>query len=395
MLVERFNGGTKWMGLAGIIGIIGVAISIWGFLAQPQLAYYGWLSSFVYWFGMSAGALLLLLIFHVMGAKWPTVLRRPIEAMSGALPVFVLLFIPIVLGMKVLFPWTDPEANFNPVQMHHFHGAKHTYLDTGFFLVRQVIYFGVFLVVSELLLAWSRKQDDEGGYEWNRKSRKLAAGAIPFVALALTWASFDWIMSLTPFWQQTLFGVYYFSGAFLSAIAMLTLVSVMTRKDRQLFGAWLTKHHEHNLGKLLLAFTGFWAYIAFSQFMLVWIANLPEETPYYMLRMNEGWAGMSTFLIVGHFVLPFLLLVARTTKLIPSLMAAVSLWLLIVCAVDDFWLVMPALQEEGPTFNLFYFSSFLGIGGLAIAFSLWRVKGRHMLPVKDPYLEDSLRYAQP
>ncbi len=394
MLVERFNGGTKWMGLAGLIGIIGIAVSAWGFIAQPDLAYFGWLSAYVYWTGMSLGGLLMLLMFHALGAKWPTVIRRPMEALSGALPVLLLLFIPILLGMKVLFPWMSPDS-FDEVQTHHFHGAKETYLDTTFFLVRQVIYFLLFIGVGELLLAWSRKQDAEGGYESIRKSRKLAVGSLPFIALALSFASFDWIMSLTPFWQQTLFGVYYFAGAFLSAIAMVTLSTVLTRNDRQLFGAWLTKHHEHNLGKLMLAFTGFWAYIAFSQFMLVWIANMPEETPYYVLRMNTGWASVSTFLIVGHFVLPFLLLVPRTTKLIPSLMGVVALWILIVCAVDDYWLVMPALQAEGPTFNLFFFSSFLGIGGIAIAFALWRVKGRHMLPVNDPYLEDSLRYAQP
>jgi hypothetical protein len=395
MLVERYHGGAVWMLAAGIVGLVGMGVTIWGFIAQPADAYHAYLIAFIYWFGMAAGALLLLAILNAAGARWPTVLRRPIEGLAGAVPIFAVLLIPVLVGMPVLYRWMNPEANFNPTEMHHFHGAKHVFLQPSFFLVRQVIYFGIFILASERLLSFSRRLDEEGGYEMIRLMRRWSSGLIPFLGLALTFAAVDWVMTLTPFWQQTMFGVYYFAGSFLAAIAMITLVSVLTRSDRQLFGHWLTRHHHHNLGKLLLAFTAFWAYIAFSQFMLVWIANLPEETPYYWIRTRTPWMSVSMFLIVGHFALPFLLLLPRTTKLIPPVLGAVSGWILFACYVDMYWLVMPKLYEDGPVFSIFLVSAFLAVGGLASAFALWRVRGRYMLPVRDPYLEDSLRYAQP
>jgi hypothetical protein len=400
MLVERYNGGAKWMGVAGIVGVLGLIATFIGFLTPArQDAYYSYLFSFAYFFAISVGGLLFLMALYATNSKWPTVIRRPVEAVAGAIPILAILFIPIflsvLLGLDVLYPWTKPQANFTPLEQHHFHGAKETYLSVPFFVVRQIIYFGVMIFVSTALIRWSKRVDVDGGYEHIAQLRRFSSGAIPFVGLALSWAAFDWLMSLTPFWQSTIFGVYYFAGGFLSAIAVVTLACVWTRGNRHLFGYWITSQHQHNLGKLLLAFTAFWAYIGFSQLMLIWIANLPEEVPYFWVRLKTDWRPVTLFLVVGHFALPFALLLPRTTKLIPQYLAVVSVWLLFACAVDVYWMVMPALHPEGPRFSIFNLTAFVGVGGIATAFALWRVRGRYMIPVRDPYLEDSLRYAQP
>jgi hypothetical protein len=395
--VEPYKGGARWMAIAGIVGLVGLAVTVFGFFGEGtrEEAYHSYLAAFAYFFAIAVGGLIFLMILHATHAVWPTVLRRAVEAVPAALPIFVLLFIPVLTGMSVLFKWTNPEANFTPLELHHFHGSKSLYLNTTFFYVRQVIYFAVMLFVSWRLLGFSRRLDDEGGHELIARSRRFASGAIPFVGLALTWASFDWLMSLTPFWQSTIYGVYYFAGGFLCSIALVTLFCVAERGDRNHFGHWLTAHHHHNLGKLMLAFTAFWAYIGFSQFMLVWIANLPEEVPYFWVRIRTDWRPISQFLIFGHFALPFALLLPRTTKLIPRYLGAVAVWILFVGAVDVWWLVMPAIHPDGPHLSLFTFSSYLGVGGIAVAFGLWRARGRYMIPVRDPYLEASLRYMQP
>ena len=396
LLVERYNGGAKWIGLAGLAGVLGLIATFIGFLTPARSdAYYSYLFSFAFFFAVAVGGLLFLMSLYATNAKWPTVIRRPVEAVAGSVPIFVLLFIPVLLGMGVLFRWTHPEANFTPLELHHFHGHKEKYLNVPFFLVRQVLYFGVMTVVSTVLIRWSKRIDVDGGYEYVALSRRFSSGAIPIVGLALTWASFDWLMSLTPFWYSTIFGAYYFAGGYLAAIAVVTLVCIWTRGNKHLFGYWLTAHHQHNLGKLLLAFVAFWGYMGFSQLMLIWIANIPEEVPYFWVRLKTEWWPVTAFLIFGHFALPFAMLLPRTTKLIPRYLGAVSAWLLLACAVDVYWLVMPALYPEGPRFSIFNLTAFVGVGGIATAFAIWRVRGRYMIPVRDPYLEESLRYAQP
>jgi hypothetical protein len=394
-LAERYHGGGKWMLISAVLGLIGLVVTVIGFFVSQRDAFYSYLTAFAYFFAISIGALLFLMALYATNAKWSTVVRPAVEVVSGALPMFVVLFIPILFGLGILFPWVNPTANFSALEQHHFHGHKSIYLNLPFFLVRQVIYFAVMVFVGERLLRISRRIDDDGGFVAVARARRFATGAIPFVGLALTWASFDWLMSLTPFWYSTIFGAYYFAGAILSGVAVVILLCAWTREDRDLFGYWLTQHHLHSLGKLLLAFVAFWAYMGFSQLMLMWIANLPEEVPYFWVRLKTGWRPVAQFLIFGHFFLPFALLLPRNTKMIPRYLAGVSLWILFACAVDVYVLVMPALYPQGPHLSVFTFSSLLAVGGIASAFALWRARGRYLLPIKDPYLLDSLRYATP
>jgi hypothetical protein len=398
MLVERFHGGRRLMLGAGAVGVLGLAITAVGLFVDARQALFSYLVAFAYWVGIAVAGLILLAILHAARARWMVVLRRPVEWVVMSLPVMVLLALPVYLGVKELFVWSWPEETLAGLLgsegLHHLH-KKHAYLNIPFFAIRGLLYFALFLGVGELLLRWSFKQDEVGGHELLGKQRWLSPAALPFLALGMTFAGFDWLMTLTPLWQSTIFGVYYFAGSFLSAIAVVTLASLASRKDKDLHGAHMTLHHFHNLGKLLLAFTSFWAYIGFSQFMLVWVGNLPEETPYYVVRMQTPWASVSTFLVIGHFVLPFVVLLSRTAKLKLPLLGAAAGWILLVHFVDLHWLVMPALHDAGPNFSVFDLTAWLGVGGVAVAFAVFRLRGRFAVPVQDPYLPDSLRYVQP
>ncbi|MFN7133282.1 MAG: hypothetical protein ACK4N5_14485, partial [Myxococcales bacterium] len=334
-------------------------------------------------------------VFHTAKAKWMVVLRRQIENMTAALPVLAVLFIPIVLGMGKLYVWVNPEAHphLNHEELHLIH-HKHGYLNAGGFVVRGLVYFGIWIVVAHLLRGWSLKQDSARDIGLTVRQRKLGVGGLPLLALSITFASFDWLMSLTPVWFSTIYGVYYFAGGFLGAICLLTLTTTYAQ-GKDLYGRLVSLHHFHNLGKLMLAFTAFWAYIAFSQLLLVWIANIPEEVPWYKVRLSGSWYPVSIALGLLHFVVPFFILLSRDIKLKPKALAVMAVYLLAVCYLDTYWLVIPAIQPDSPMPSWTDLTAFVGVGGVAVAFAVFRMRGTYSVPVGDPYLQDSLRYTQP
>ena len=354
----------------------------------------GYLVAFTYWIGIVVTATIWNAIFHASAAKWMVVLRRVLEGMGAALPIFVLLFIPIVLGMSVVFPWVNPSRAMNTEQLEIL-SHKAPYLNVPAFLIRAVVYFAVWLAVSTRLRQLSLKQDEVGGTEPTRLMRWLGAGSLPFLGLAITFAAFDWLMSVDPFWISTIFGVYYFAGSFVCCMCVVALVIAFTRKNATGLGGAVSQHHLYNVGKLMLAFTAFWTYCAFSQFMLIWIANIPEESAWYVVRMKGGWTNVGIFLIVCNFFIPFFVLLSRPLKLRPRALAVVAVWLLVVHYVDIYWLVMPGLFPDGPHPHLAHFTALLGVGGVAVATALWRASGHYAIPVKDPNLSYSLRYTQP
>nr|UXE45702.1 hypothetical protein Hi04_10k_c5202_00011 [uncultured bacterium] len=443
--VERFTGGKGWMTGAALVGAVGLILTAVGaFLpdadgqtgprfsvlavrgpqtegtrlepatdsaslnpqdaaafhtagspthAQEALASY--LIAFAYWLGIAVGALIWLAIFHAARARWMVILRRPLEIMSVAAPIFILLFLPIAIGARQIFMWThDPASLGFAGEAVELLEHKRPYLNLPFFCIRACIYFFVWAGVGFLLHRWSTRQDEEGGVALTAKQRMLGAGALPFLGITITFAAFDWLMSLNPFWSSTIYGAYYFGGSFLAAMALLTLATTLAQRQN-LWGTLVTQAHYHNLGKLLFAFTIFWAYLGFSQFLLIWIANLPEEGPWYILRMKGTWTGVSVLVAVGHFAVPFAFLLPRDVKLRPQLLAGISVWMLFMHYVDLYWMTMPTFYPGGFSLPWTAVTAFLGVGGLAIAFAIFRARGHFTVPVKDPYLSDSLRYVQP
>ncbi len=390
--MERFQGGKRELLVAAGVGAVGLVLTGVGGALDARRALFAYLMAFVYWVGISVAGLILLATFHASRARWMVVLRRPLEVMSISSAAFPLLFVPIALGMRQLFVWVDPSSLSEEARHHLEH--KHVYLNVPAFLGRAALYFGVWIVISHLLHRWSTRQDESGEAALLVWQRRLGTGSLPLLAITVTFAAFDWLMSLTPLWQSTIFGVYYFAGSFLAAIAAWTLLSSVAR-GKDLFGSLVTGAHLHNLGKLLLTFTAFWAYIAFSQYLLVWVGNLPEESPYYEIRASGSWRWVFIALVVGHFVLPFSLLLSRALKLRPGFLAAVAVLLLLARWVDVYWLVMPAMDPKSPSLHWTDLTAFAGVGGAAVAFALFRARGRYTVPVKDPFLADSLRYTQP
>ncbi|GAO02020.1 hypothetical protein [Anaeromyxobacter sp. PSR-1] len=391
MTLTPYLGGRRLMTMAAAVGAAGLVVTALGaVVGDPRRVLYAYLVAFVYWLGLALGALLLLGALHASNARWPVVLRRFLEHLPAVIPLFVVLFVPILLGRGHLFPWVDPHGLEGEV----LHAVEHKkpWLNVPFFVVRAAIYFACWILVAHLLRAWSLRQDAVGGHDLTRRQRALGAGSLPFVALTLTFAAFDWMMSLDPRFFSTIFGVYWFAGSFVGAFAVVIIAANATRVDPNQFGAHMNTEHFHALGKFLLAFTAFWAYVAFSQFMLIWIANVPEEVPWYILRIEGGWKAVGVFLALFHFLVPFFLLMNRAITRVPGRLAKVAAWILFVHWIDLYWLVMPHLDPGGPRPSLWDLSAFVGVGGVTVAFALVRMRGTVAVPVRDPYLEDSLRY---
>jgi hypothetical protein len=389
MNATPFQGGRRLSGIAAAVAAVALGLTAAGAAWDPRQAVASYLVA-VYWLGIALGALILLGALHAAKARWPVVLRRFLETIPQTLPLFALLFIPIALGLKHVFVWAEPAGLTG--ELAHAVAHKRPWLNVPFFLVRAAVYFAVWILVANLLRSWSVRQDLAGGHDLTLKQRRLGAGALPFLALTLSFASFDWMMSVDPRFFSTIFGVYWFAGSFMGAFAVLIIATAATRDLPDHFGHHLGADHVHSLGKFLLAFTAFWAYIAFSQFMLIWIANIPEEVPWYIVRTGSPWGWVGIFLALGHFVLPFFALLSRDLKRDPRKLSVVAAWLLLVHWVDVHWVIMPHVHQAGPSPSWMDLTAFVGVGAAALAFLVFRMRGAATIPVRDPYLEESLRY---
>ncbi len=396
LALRNFDPRPKVLAGAAALGALGLIATAAGYPFDPLTTLHSYLVAFSYWAGLAVASLILLATFHASNARWMTVIRRTLETLSATAPLFGVLFIPIALGAHRLYPWAGSVEGLSEEARKLFE-HKHAYLNLPFFVARSALYFAVWIGVSLLLRRWSLRQDESTPSEAEaliRKQRRLAAGSLPFLALTITFASVDWLMSLEPEFFSTAFGAYYFAGAFVGAIALCTAVTVVARGEG-LPGEWVTGAHLHNLGKLLLAFTGFWAYIAYSQYMLIWIANLPEEVPWYLRRTTGGWSPVALLLFAGHFVVPFLVLLSKKVKLKPGGLLLIAGWLLVFHYLDLFWVVVPSAEHRAPMLRWTDLSALLGIGGTAVTYALLLARGERTIAVRDPYLLESLEYTQP
>jgi hypothetical protein len=388
----RFNGAGPAMLASAGIGLAGLALTGVRAAGDVKTALYAYLMAFAYWLGLSLAALVLLLILHAAKARWTVALRRPVEVGAASVAIFPLLFIPIALGFRVLYPWAGSHEGLDEEMQHLLH-HRAPYLNPTFFFVRAAIFFFVWIVVSQLLLRWSTKQDESGEPRLTERMWKLGAGALPAVAITLTFAAIDWLMTTSMNWYSSMWGVYYFAGSFIAVISLLVIALVRLDQTPAL-GGTIKPAHWLSLGKFMLAFTCFWAYIAFSQYMLSWITNQPHEATFLIPRQQTVWRFAGYALMVGHIGIPFLLLLSRDLKLKPRRLAAVGAWILLMHAIDLYWVVMPKIRPEQLVPDWSNVTAFVGVGGVAIAFALFLMRGRHALPIKDPFIEDSLGYSR-
>lgn len=391
-VMERFTGGRTPMLVSAAVGAVGLGVTGIGFAVDTKRALFSYLFAFAYWAGMAVASLLLLGIWHASKARWPVVLRRMLETMAGSLPLFLVLFLPLLVGAGQLYLWMDPHPPLLEKDLHKL-DHKRPYLNLPFWAVRSAFYFGVWITVSELLLRWSRRQDGSRELKLTKWLWALGAGTLPVVALAMSFASLDWLMSLEPLFVSTVYGLYWFSGAFVGALAMLTLATTLARGPN-LYGELVNDSHRASLGKFLLAFSVFWAYMAFSQFFLIWIADLPSEVPWYILRAEGPWKPVAILVVNARFLFPFIVLLSRPFKEHRRTLTGMAVWLLLAHMVDTWWLVVPVVSPDAVRVHWADVSAFLGVGGAAVAFTLWRMRGHATVPVGDPYLHESLGYSE-
>jgi hypothetical protein len=380
-----------WAGkVPAIGGVVGFAALAGAFaLGQgdtKQLAF-SFHTAYLYFLSLALGGLFFVIIQHAVAAGWSVVVRRFAEAIMGTLPLFAILFIPMIFGMHTLFHhWTDAEVLATDVLIQ----AKQPYLNEPFFFLRAAIYFVAWLGMAWFFYSNSTKQDTTGDHALTRRMRKWSYPFIAAFGLTLSFAALDWIMSLDPHWYSTMFGVYYFAGAVVGIYATLLIVTSLFRGIRDI-GHAITVEHQHDLGKLMFGHTAFWAYITFSQYFLIWYANIPEETLWFLHRYEHGWMAFGISLMVGHFILPFLFLLPRTVKRTRFLVTFAAVWMLVMHYVDLFYMIMPTARKHA------YLSPvdllcFVGVGGLFVAWMFALLKRRALIPVKDPLLPESLAF---
>ena len=355
--------------------------------ANPKQFFFSWLVSFLFFLSLALGGLFFVLIQYATQGGWGIVLRRIGETVFTTIPVMAALFVPLIFGLQDLYEWSVPGAADHDALLRW----KAPYLNVPFFLIRAVIYFGCWSFVALSYYRGSRGQDATGDPAVSARLRRFAGPAIISLALTQTFASVDWIMSLTPHWYSTMFGVYFFAGSFVGFIALLSVIAVAMR------GAGLLDHvisaeHLHDIGKLLFGFTAFWAYIAFSQFFLMWYANLPEETVWYKARLEGSWLPVSLLIMAGHFVAPFFYLMGRAVKRRGATLAAGGAWILGMHFIDLYWQVMPTLHPEGIRPSLLDFAALLAVGGCFVAAASWLMRRQALVPLRDPRLPESLAF---
>jgi hypothetical protein len=382
--------GHPWnrLPIVGVVcAVLGVVLCALLGAANPRQFFFSWLVSFLFFMSLALGALFFVLIQYAAQGGWGIVLRRIGETTFATIPVMAALFLPVLLGLHDLYEWTHPEAVANDALLRW----KTPYLNIPFFLIRAALYFGCWSFIALLYYRGSRSQDATGDPGVSARLRRIAGPSIIVLALTQTFASVDWIMSLTPHWYSTIFGVYFFAGSFVGFIALLSIVAVAMRRAG-LLDTVISTEHLHDVGKLLFAFTAFWAYIAFSQFFLIWYANLPEETIWYQARLEGSWRAVSIFLMVGHFGAPFFYLMGHAVKRRGSTLAVGGAWLLTMHFVDLYWQVMPTLHPEGIRPSLLDVAALLAVGGCFVAAAGWLMRRQALVPLRDPRLAESLAF---
>lgn len=391
--LPRYGGGRQWILGGGVAGAVGLLLTFIGMAISPRPALLAYLVAYLFWLGLAVGAVALVMANHASGARWNVTIRRLGETAGATVPLFVVLFVPLLLGAKHIFPWVAPE---NPTkELRELLEHKRPYLNMGFFAVRAAVYFGCWTLFAWMLRAWSLRQDETADPALTARARWWSPPGILLFVLTFTFASFDWIMSLQPTWFSTIFGLYVCVGAFVASLALICLVITGVRSSDSPLAAVISVDHQHNAGKLLLAFTAFWAYMAFSQYMLIWAGNLPEELGWIVVRSRGVWRPVGILIVVGHFLVPFFLLLSRDLKRSAPALAAVAAWMLAMHYVDLYWLVMPAADAQRLGVHWTHLTAFVGIGGVSVAAALLLFRAARPIPVGDPFLEDSLRYVQP
>ena len=371
-----------------LVGGIALLLAIPGALSSPEKFYHSYIFSYMLVFGLTVGSLGLLMLQHLTGGNWGIIIRRPLEAASRNIWLVLVMFIPIVLGMKTLYrAWLDPER----LKEEPLSKFQQGYLTSGGFLGRAVLYFAIWFLLMWLFNTWSRQQDErKQDPQIQRRFKSLSGPGVILYILLTTFAAIDWVMSLSPHWASTIYGFIFVGAQAIASMCLMIIVIVLLSGSEPLAGI-IQKRHLHDLGKWLFTFNILWAYFAFSQLLIIWSGNQPEEISFYRTRLFGGWGVVAVLVLVFSFSLPFLILLSRDVKRTPRLIAKVAAWMLLMRLVDLYWMTRPEFTSRAfPTWLDFVVP--IALFGLWLGFFAMNLKQRPLLPLGDPKLAEAIAH---
>lgn len=378
----------RWQRLALRGGVILLVASIIGAFFSPSEFFHSYLFAYFFWIGLTLGSMAVVMIQYLTGGAWGVISRRTLESAMRTLPLLVLLFIPIAIGLPELYDWAHADrVNHDPVLLH-----RYVYMNPWMFIIRAVVYFIIWMLFAYFLDKWSGQEDRQG--DQTTKLARLSAPGLVVYVFTMTFAAVDWGESLQPHWFSTIWGFIFVVGQGLTAICFAIAILALLSRREPMSGAVKTAHF-HDLGKLLFMFVMLWGYLAFSQLIIIWSGNLSDEIPWYLPTFGTSWGWVGGFcLILFQFVVPFLLLLSKQLKRNPKALCTVVGILLFMRFVDLFWLVMPQAYLKGFRLSWLNFSVPLALGGLWIAAFLWQLKKRPLVPLGAPNLEKALHHGE-
>lgn len=375
-----------------MVGVVALVVCVVGAIFDRDQFFRSYLLAYIFWVGIALGCFAILMVQHMSGGAWGLVIRRLLESATRTFPLLAVLFLPLAFGVRSVYLWARPPAGASEALKHAL-AHKALYLNVPFFLGRAVFYFAVWNLLSYFLNKWSLEQDRTGERPLTTKLQNLSGPGLVLYGLTVTFASIDWVMSLEPQWSSTMFGILVMGGQGLSAMAFVIAVIVLLSQYKPLSEV-VRRSHLHDLGKLMLAFLMLWAYFGFSQFLIIWSGNLPDEIPWYVRRLQSPWRWVGLALIVLQFALPFVLLLSRELKRNARRLVIVASAIIVMRLVDVIWLTDPEFHEGAFRIHWMDIVMPIGLGGLWLAFFAYQLKTRPLLPIGDPFLEGALAYAE-
>jgi hypothetical protein len=371
-----------------VAGGIALLLCIFGAIKSPQVFFPSYLMGYLLVLGLALGSLGLLMLQHLTGGHWGIVIRRPLESATRTLPLLAVLFLPIVFGMKYLYgAWLDPER----VREAPLSDLQQGYLTAHWFYIRAVIYFAVWIGLMFIFNRWSREQDvNQADRALRRRFKMLAGPGIILYVFVMTFAAIDWVMSISPHWASTIYGFLFVAGQLISAMSLMIAVVVLLSRTAPMAGL-IQKRHIHDLGKLLLTFVMLFAYFDFSQLLIIWSGNQPEEITFYRSRLYGEWGVVAVIVLLFHFFVPFFLLLSRDLKRNYRLLPKVAMWMIFIRLVDLFWMTRPEFTSRAiPSWIDFVVP--IALIGLWVAFFAFNLQKLPLLPLGDPKLAEAIAH---
>ena len=369
-----------------VVGIVLTLLLLVGALLDRNRFFHGYLVGFIFWTGITVGSLALLCLQHLTGGAWGLVIRRTLEASTRTLPLMLLLFVPVAIGLRHIYPWTDAAVmNATPALQK----KAASFLNPSFFILRAFIYFAIWSVAAILLNWLSLQQDRAAGPKVKKRMQMVSGPGLVLLILCTTFASIDWVMSLDPAWFSTIFGLIFVAAWTLSALAFTILIMTWL-SAREPMNMVVQPRHFHDWGNLTLALVMLWTYFAFSQYLIIWSGNLPEETTWYVARKHGGWGAIALGIVILQFAFPFVMLLSRGLKKSAQKLALLAALILAMRVIDVIWLVEPTYSRGNFVFNWMDYVAPIAIGGLWLGTFAWQLQKRPLMPINDSQLEQAL-----